>query len=118
MKDEKFLQEEKLSDEELEKVSGGTHSELAEDSRYLNVLLQGTNVRHKCDRYGTFRLIFDGAAQVDVMNAWQALGVNVELNEFGSNEYIIGGEKVSRQQAWDHAERTTGKTLKREQWDW
>jgi len=50
-----------LSDEELENVSGGSCGEIANDSRFLNLLLAGTKYR-RCDRYGSFKLFWsDGA---------------------------------------------------------
>ena len=48
----------KLTDEELEQVSGGFLYEISNDSKFLNVLLRETGY-HRCDRYGKAR-IFGG----------------------------------------------------------
>ena len=58
MKGEKILASEKLSDEDLENVVGGSAEELADDSRFLNVLLGGVpglqfNIFQKLKMRGT-----------------------------------------------------------------
>ena len=60
----KLDKEHELSKEELEQVSGGCDYEISDDSKFLNVLLRGTDY-HRCDRYGKFK-IFGGAANVMV----------------------------------------------------
>ena len=50
----------KLSNDELKQVAGGCDYETCDDSKFLNVLLRGTDY-HRCDRYGKF---FGGAANV------------------------------------------------------
>ena len=117
MKDDKILQEEKLSDEELEKVSGGTNAETADDSRFLNVLLHKTTKYHQCDRYGSFKIYFDTDARNDVIEAWKSLGIDLQ-HSASSNEYYLNGEKISRTDAWAHAEKLVGKHLTKEQWNW
>ena len=47
----KLDKENKLTNDELEQVSGGCDYETSDDSRFLNVLLRGTDY-HRCDRYG------------------------------------------------------------------
>ena len=107
-----------MSDEELDKVSGGTNSELADDSRFLNVLLQGTNKYHQCDRYGEFRMLWSaGAAHDDLRKAWNSLGIEITYSTAGS-EYRLNGNKISREEAWAHAESLVGKHLTKEQWNW
>ena len=49
MIDEKKLAKAAMSEEELDQVAGGTASEIADDSRFLNSLNGST------DRYGSFR---------------------------------------------------------------
>ncbi len=116
-KEDKFA-DEIMSYEELDKVSGGTLSEDADDSRFLNVLLQGTNKYHQCDRYGEFKLFWSaGAAHDDLTKAWNSLGIEITYSTAG-NEYRLNGNKISREEAWAHAESLVGKHLTREQWYW
>ena len=119
MKDEKILQEEMLSDEQLEQVAGGTCYETADDSRFLNVLLNGTKY-HQCDRYGASRIFFDSNARDDVVEAWASLGIkiNVKSGLIIRNSYSLNGKEISQHEAWSHAEKLTGKTLTKEQWNW
>ena len=105
-----------MSDEELDQVAGGTCAETANDSRFLNVLLQGTKY-HQCDRYGSFKIYFDTDARNDVINAWKSLGIDLQ-HSASSNEYYLNGEKISRTDAWAHAESLVGKHLTEAQWNW
>ncbi|MBO4401224.1 MAG: hypothetical protein J5809_05205 [Selenomonadaceae bacterium] len=94
---------EQLSDEELDKVAGGTLREIADDSRFLNVLLNGTTQYHKCDRYSRARIFFNPSVQDDVIEAWKSLGVELRNSSIVGNEYIIDGFYVSQSEAWNHA---------------
>ena len=110
--------DENLTDDELDKVAGGTLREDADDSRFLNVLLQGTNKYHQCDRYGEFKMFWSaGAAHDDLTKAWNSLGIEITYSTAG-NEYRLNGNKISREEAWAHAERLVGKHLTKEQWNW
>ena len=106
-----------MSDEELDKVAGGTLRESADDSRFLNVLLHGTDKYHQCDRYSGARIFFDGNAPVDIVNSWKSLGIEIEHN-FSANTYMLHGKKISRAEAWAHAESLVGKHLTEAQWNW
>ena len=106
-----------MSDEELDKVSGGTPGELADDSRFLNVLLHGTNKYHQCDRYGEFKMFWRGNARKDLTKAWSSLGIEMTYSDAG-NEYKLNGKKISREEAWAHAESVVGKHLTEAQWNW
>ena len=112
---------EKLSDEELEKVSGGTCYESADDSRFLNVLLHKTTKYHQCDRYGSTKLWFDtGDATKDIINSWKSLGIDAYLcnSTLTKNHYYLNGKEITRDEAWAHAEKLVGKHLTKEQWNW
>ena len=115
-KEDKFA-DEIMSDDELDKVSGGDLGELADDSRFLNVLLHGTNKYHQCDRYGEFRMFWSKPARDDVKKSWNSLGIEVEHN-LGENIYKLNGNKISRAEAWAHAESLVGKHLTEAQWNW
>ena len=117
MKDEKILQFEMMSEEELENVAGGTCAETANDSRFLNVLLQGTGY-HRCDRYGEFKIFFSYPAQTDVKDSWRSLGIKFSFDAFSGNKYFDDGKEISQKEAWAYAEKTVGKHLTEEQWNW
>ena len=106
-----------MSDEELDKVSGGTLRESADDSRFLNVLLHGTDKYHQCDRYGEWRMLSSAGARKDLKKSWNSLGIEVE-HYFGKNTYKLNGKEISRAEAWAHAESLVGKHLTKEQWNW
>ena len=99
---------------------------LAQDSRFLNVLLRGREVT--CGRYGRWTI----AGHIDeVVRAWKSVGVDysedfiqnipsVGGSSFGGTvktHYYIDGKSVSRYDAWVHAEKVVGKHLKRADWD-
>jgi len=111
----------KLTENSLRYVSGGSAGETSDDSRFLNVLLQGRN--YQCDRYGTFRIRtqdHDG----EIKRAWSSVGVDVTIhsgNIFTSgdpNVYRINGKVVSQYDAMEHAMKVVGKKLKQSDWDW
>ena len=107
-----------MSDDELDKVAGGTLRESADDSRFLNVLLQGTNKHHQCDRYGGFTMFCDESARKDLKKSWNSLGIELEDSFCENNTYMLHGKKISREEAWAHAEKLVGKHLTKEQWNW
>ena len=106
-----------LTEEELEKISGGTLGETADDSRFLNVLLRGTNY-YRCDRYGTFILFMKDSAVRDVEKCWASLGITYTSSVIYGNEYILNGQPLSREEAWAYAEKLAGRHLDRKDWDW
>ena len=118
MADKDKYADEIMSDEELDKVAGGTPGELADDSRFLNVLLHGTNKYHQCDRYCAFRLFFDDSARDDLKKSWNSLGIEVKYSCCKYNTYKLNGNKISREEAWAHAESLVGKHLTEAQWNW
>ena len=117
MADKDKYADEKLTDDELDKVAGGSPGELADDSRFLNVLLHGTDKYHQCDRYGGFMMFLSESARDDLKKAWNSLGIEVE-HYFGKNTYKLNGKEISRAEAWAHAESLVGKHLTEAQWNW
>ena len=116
-----IVAEKKLSQDDLSYVSGGSAGETSDDSKFLNVLLQGRP--HQCDRYGTFRI----RTQVhddEIKEAWNSVGVDVTIhsgNLFAAgppNVYKINGRVVRQYDAMEHAMTVVGKRLKRSDWDW
>ena len=106
-----------MSDEELEGVAGGSASESASDSRFLNSL------GGFCDRYGTFRMQTQDH-NYEIRDAWKRVGVDAEIhtgNIFtgGSNNvYKINGKKVSRVEAINHAMEVTDHHMEWNSWEW
>lgn len=107
----KFDKENKLTEDELEQVVGG--SLLSDDSRFLNVLLRGRE--GQCERYGAFKAHWCWSS---VVRAWNSVGVEILYGEFFGYSYSINGKIVSRDEAWQHAEQVVGKHLQRSDWDW
>ena len=106
-----------MSDEELEKVSGGTTTEMADDSRFLNSL------NGSCDRYGEWRIGTQYHGE-EITKAWATVGVKAELHSgfiFSKgepNKYFIGSQQVTQEQARQHAMKVTGHYMTEEDWKW
>ena len=118
MADKDKYADEIMSDDELDKVAGGTLRESANDSRFLNVLLHGTNKYHQCDRYGEFRMFCAESSRNDLIKSWNSLGIEIEQSRFVGNTYKLNGKEISRAEAWAHAESLVGKHLTEAQWNW
>ena len=118
MADKDKYADEKLTDDELDKVVGGTLGETADDSRFLNVLLQGTDKYHQCDRYGKTAVWFSAGPKNDVKKSWKSLGIDFKPDNLFGNYYFKDGKSISQADAWAHAEKLVGKHLTEEQWNW
>ncbi len=93
---------------------------LSEDSKMLNILLQGRECH--CGRYeGNVAY-----SHIDeIKNAWLSVGVKLEYKETNhrgeilpSYKYFIDGEHIQRDEAWKHAMEFVGKHLEQKDWDW
>ena len=106
---------EKLTDEELDRVAGGNVTELADDSKFLNVLLRGRP--EQCDRYGAWRAQFHGD---EIALAWLSVGIMAPPdNSIGiPSKYYLHGKQISRDEAMAHAEQVVGKHLSSKDWNW
>ena len=105
---------EKMSDEELEQVAGGFYDrhKLAEDSRFLNVLLRGFNKQPE-------RCNWIMVTPEKIISTWKSIGIVIEEGSvFGGHSYNLDGKKISQSQAWAYAEEFIGKHLERKDWDW
>ena len=108
---------EKLSDEELEGVAGGSAAETASDSRFLNSLNGST------DRYGETRIRLQ-VHDHEIRDAWKRLGVDATINRGNgltsgpANIYKIDGKTVSRVEAINHAMDVAGKHMEWNSWEW
>ncbi len=98
--------------EELKKVAGGTLEETSGDSKFLSKL------NGDCDRYGTFLLSWSEVACKEVGDAWEKVGVHVDMYEDKRNRYFIMDEEVSREKAMKHAQELEGRYLNPKEWNW
>ncbi len=111
----------KISDNALSYVSGGTAAETADDSRFLNVLLQGRP--GQCDRYGEWRVHWQNHDD-EITRAWATVGVTVCihsgncLGDGKHNVYMAGGKFINQEEAREYAMNFIGKHITRAQWDW
>ena len=111
-----------LDVEEMDNVAGGSYHELADDSRFLNVLLRGHPAQP--DRHGERKLELDyannGSRYAELRAAWEACGVHLhKIDETGGNRYVLhSGREVTREQAMNHAMNVIGKQLKKSDWYW
>ena len=95
MKDEKILQEEILSDEELEHVSGGEPNQTAGDSEFLNKL------GYKADKESN-------SLASGVKKAWASAGITCKIYVWYDNKYYLGDTEISRKDAFRHVMKKRG----------
>jgi hypothetical protein len=107
-----------LTVEEMESVAGGTTSEMADDTCFLNVLLRGH--AEQPERYGEYRTgkEFD-TVRMSLSKAWGAVGITMDCNEGRENSYYDqAGNQISRDEAYQHAMKVVGRQLKKSDWYW
>ena len=112
-----------LDVEEMDAVVGGTYDESADDSCFLNVLLQGHPAQP--DRHGSEKLAISYKSvneprYEEIKKAWAVCGVDVMIQDedYVGNFYSINGTKVTRQMAMNHAMKVMGRKLKKSDWYW
>ena len=90
---------EQLSDEELEKVAGGTYLESGSDAKKFKEL--GVKI-YENEILGV--PILQSAEFAKLREAFNKFGVTIKDNGgiINANEYFIGDKKVSRDDAWNH----------------
>lgn len=116
-KEDKFA-DEMLTDDELDVVSGGTLANVANDSRFLNVLLAGRE--GQCDRYGEWR-VFQEDHGDEIVKAWASVGIEAKMNrDTLGNTYkrMDNGESLTQEEARQYAMNVVGKQLKQSDWKW
>ena len=116
MEEEKKFANEKLSDDELEKVAGGTWGQTADDSRFLNSLNGST------DRYGATKISLTPGTKIEeeVQRGWATVGIDFHWHggAVSDNEYYLNGKKISQSEAREHAMQVTGRFIDRDRWDY
>ena len=95
MKDEKILQDEQLTDDQVENVAGGNRDELALDTQLFNAMCGRSKAYDLEDITNTnYRGI-----QSKITSLYGKLGIQVSYNDFGASEYSIDGCRISRNDA-------------------
>ena len=115
----KLFADKQVSTEQLEDVAGGCTAQIAQDSRYLNVLLRGHP--DQCDRYGETRAMYETESiGAEVTKAWAAVGITYQINSRGLNTYYDAetGNVLSLVEAKRLAEKRVGKKLYYQDWYW
>ena len=98
MIDEKKLANAAMNEEELDQVAGGTFGEIKDDAHKLQAAF-GHTVRF-AHRTGIGKMEYiDEAALRD---GFKRFGVQVNFDDNKPNEYFIDGNKVTREEAWNH----------------
>ena len=109
---------EAMSDDELSMVAGGTKTETANDSRFLNSL------NGSCDRYGEYKVSSStpGSASrlEEIKKAWSTVGIEVEFNSVNGKEnlYFLDDMPLSQEEARQHAMKVTGHYMTEKDWKW
>jgi len=119
----KLFADKTLDVEQMEDVAGGSYDESADDSCFLNVLLQGHPAQP--DRHGSAKLAIaykseNAPRYAEIQKAWAVCGVDVKIAEddYIGNYYSINGTKVTRQMAMNHAMKVMGRKMKKSDWYW
>ncbi|MBD3879744.1 MAG: hypothetical protein SR1Q5_08745 [Quinella sp. 1Q5] len=88
---------EKLSDEELDKVAGGTICETKDDSQYLYDY--GLMDNH----YGSINVMFHwGSKSAEVDAGWAKAGITCVTKPLGYSQYFLDGKEITRNEARDY----------------
>ena len=107
MIDEKKIANAAMSDEELDQVAGGTFEELEADAKEFESFGKLFQCSYPTG-IGNMRIYDRGA----VVGLFAKFGVQVNFDFDKSNEYFIGGNKVTREEAWKHVNAIMDKSQK------
>ena len=112
---------EAMSDDELSMVAGGTKTETANDSRFLNSL------NGSCDRYGEWKVGPSAPGSEsrwkEIENAWATVGIEAKMQcpspPFSwNNKYYLNGNRITQDEARQHAMNVTGHHMTEADWNW
>lgn len=97
MKDEKILDEELLTDEELDNVAGGNKKETNQDLENFEAMGMKIYVRAD-DLSATYHYTLN-----NLINAFQKYGVRYEY-DFGdkANKYFVGDKEYNHEEIWKY----------------
>ena len=109
---EKFADKE-LTTEQLEDVAGGSEKEISLDSYFLYHMLGTCCLPWDCKNQNVYVRV---SAFADVRAAWMKLGVDINIWEGNQNEYFINGKRISRREAFEHAQKVLGKKVTDSDW--
>ena len=107
MIDDKKLANAAMNDEELDQVAGGTHKELKADAKEFESFGKLFPACSHPTGNGNMRM-YDRRALVRI---FANFGVKVNYDFDRSNEYFIGGNKVTREEAWNHVNSIINKKI-------
>ncbi len=106
-----------LDEKDLAQVTGGTVQEMVDDAKFLNVLLKGRP--EQPGRYGAYTCENDKKAEAALQEAWFSVGIRADMYRMSNTyAYEASGYRITRAQAWAHAEKVIGRHLERKDWDW
>ena len=96
----------KLNENALHEIVGGTYNQVAGDSRFLNDVGAG------CDRYGPTKTFFAyDSISDETTQAWNKFGVSVSNSWGGKNKYFVAGKEVDREDAMRLVAKKQGKDI-------
>ena len=103
-----------LNEEQLNLVAGGTCSETADDTRFLNSLNGST------DRFGAFKCFWSGRPVIKMVeDAWAKLGITADIGTGSKdNSYYYNGKQITQEEARQHAMQVTGHYMRESDWKW
>ncbi len=111
-----------LDENQLDQAAGGSAGEMSDDSKFLNVLLQGRPGQP--DRYGAAKCFFSLSGDIpnELTAAWKSVGIEFDnkcdMGNGATNTYKLNGKQITQAQAWAHAEQVVGRHLENHEWNW
>ncbi len=105
--------------EDMDEIAGGNYSQMANDTRFLNVLLRGRS--DQPDRYGEWKcggVNFRDAIIAEMQQAWKSVGISFTAVPKRDNIYKLGEKTLTQAEAWAHAEKVVGRHLQESDWNW
>lgn len=107
-----------LDQQDPDQVTGGNDVEMADDARFLNVLLRG--LPGQPDRIGAHALKYDNPISIhkELCDAWQPVRKGVSARNWPENKYMdrLNRRKITR--AGAHTETVAGRHPKKKDWQW
>lgn len=108
MADEKILDDELMTDEELDKVAGGTIDESIQD--FISASERGIDdFNHLAENYNQSTLIeyldkdirTGGNVVGKLKEMFASYGIDMQYNKNNNNTYSYNGHQITQQEAWN-----------------